>query len=152
MFFCRILIFFRNFTRYNKNDHMQPFLNLKPSIDEIERLHPFIAQASEAAGLTERGAKQLRLAVEEAVVNIVNYGQATVIRLHAMVEDDRLLLTIDDDGLPFDPTSGSPTDQTVPADQRPVGGLGIILMQQMTDAMSYQRIDGHNILTMTKGR
>jgi anti-sigma regulatory factor (Ser/Thr protein kinase) len=57
-----------------------------------------------------------------------------------------LLLTIDDDGKPFDPTAASPTDFSVPADQRPSGGLGIMFLHQMADGLEYQRIDGHNIL------
>ena len=88
--------------------------------------------------------------MEEAVANIINYGEATVITLHATVEGGQLALTIDDDGQPFDPTKGSATDLSVPADQRPPGGLGIIMLHQMTDGLTYQRADGHNILTLRK--
>jgi anti-sigma regulatory factor (Ser/Thr protein kinase) len=63
-----------------------------------------------------------------------------------------LLLTIDDDGIPFDPTQTSVTDLSVPADQRPPGGMGIILLHQMTDGLAYQRVNGHNILTIKKKR
>lgn len=119
-------------------------------MDDTSRLKPFVAQAAEAAGIADRESKQLRLAVEEAVANVINYGQATTITLQTTVEHDRLVLTIDDDGLPFDPTQDSSTDLSVPADQRPPGGLGIIMMRQMTDSMSYRRINGHNVLRMEK--
>lgn len=129
---------------------MQNTLILKPSMRDTTRLQPFVAQAAEGAGIGGREARRLRLAVEEAVANVINYGQATAITLYAEVEAGRLVLTIDDDGVPFDPTQGSQTDLSVPADQRPPGGMGIILMHQMTDALSYQRIDGHNVLRMEK--
>ncbi len=129
---------------------MQNILILKSSMDETAHLQPFVAQAAEAAGVDVREAKRLRLAVDEAVANIINYGQATAITLHASVDDDGLVLIIDDDGLPFDPTQGSQTDLGVPPDKRPPGGMGIILMHQMTDSLSYQRVDGHNILRMVK--
>ena len=132
---------------------------LHASMDEISRLQPFVEQASQQAGLSDKESKRLRLAVEEAVANVINYGQATTITLTAQADKGLpieeagggvLTLTIDDDGQPFDPTQGSDTDLTVPPDQRPPGGMGIILLQRMTDSLSYQRTDGHNILTLTK--
>ena len=129
---------------------MQNILILKPSMDETVHLHPFVSQAAEAAGIDSKGAKRLRLAVDEAVANVINYGQASAITLCVTIEADELMLTIDDDGVPFDPTQGTKTDLTVPADERPPGGMGIILMHQMTDSLSYRRAGGHNILRMGK--
>lgn len=129
---------------------MQNPLILKPSMEETLQLQPFVAQAAEAAGIDNREAGRLRLAVEEAVANVINYSQATAITLRTAVEPGRLVLTIDDDGQPFDPTEGSTTDLTVPADQRPPGGMGIVLMQQMADGLSYRRVNGHNILRIEK--
>lgn len=125
-------------------------MTMSASMDDITRLAPFIADVTMRAGLESGEAKRLRLAAEEAIANIINYGKATAITLQAVVEDNQLVLTIDDDGLPFDPTQDSATDLSVPADQRPPGGLGIILLHKMTDGLDYQRIDGHNILKMKK--
>lgn len=125
-------------------------LTLKPSMDDIGRLAPFITSAANRAGIEGKEAKRLRLAAEETVANIINYGQATAIKLQATVADNQLELTIDDDGLPFDPTQDSPTDLSVPPDQRPPGGLGIMLLHEMTDGLNYQRIDGHNVLKIKK--
>ena len=131
-------------------DEQELSLSMQASMSDISRLEPFITNVAQKAGIEERESKRLRLAVEEAVVNIINYGQATTISLQAKSEDNQLLLTIDDDGLPFDPTADSPTDLSVPADQRPPGGLGIIFLHEMTDGLSYQRTDGHNVLTIIK--
>lgn len=131
---------------------MQPLLIQDPSISDIALLRPFVVQVAVAAGLTSPYDKQLRMATEEAVVNIVNHGKATAITLTAELADHRIVITIDDDGVPFDPTQQSVIDLSVPADERPLGGLGIIMMRQMTDAMSYQRVDGHNILKMFYSR
>lgn len=48
-------------------------LILKPTLDDIGRLKPFVAEAAEAAGVDGKIARQLRLAVEEALVNIVRF-------------------------------------------------------------------------------
>ena len=119
-------------------------------MDDIDRLESFVANAAEQAELEEKDAKRLRLAVEEAVANVINHGQATSIALQRTVEGNQLVLTIEDDGMPFDPTQDSPTDLSLPADQRPPGGLGIMLMHEMTDGLEYQRTNDHNILTIRK--
>lgn len=125
-------------------------LTMRATMDDIDQMDAFIADAIQQAELNDSEGKRLRLAVEEAVANVINHGQATVIRLHTMVDDNRLVLTIDDDGQPFDPTADSPTDMSIPADQRPAGGLGIMLIHQMADGLSYQRVEGHNVLKITK--
>ena len=125
-------------------------LSMSASMDDIGALEPFVAQAAQQAGLDDREAKRLRLSVEEAVANVINHGQATAITLQASVEDSQLVLIIDDDGQPFDPTVESTTDFSVPANQRPPGGLGIMFLHKMTDGLDYQRVDGHNILKILK--
>ena len=125
-------------------------LSMSASMADIGTLEPFIAQAAQQAGLDDRETKRLRLAVEEAVANIINHGQATAITLQASVENDQLVLTIDDDGQPFDPTADSTTDFSVSADQRPPGGLGIMYLHKMTDGLAYQYVDGHNVLKIIK--
>ena len=131
-------------------DLQSPTLKMKASMENIGRLEPFVAEVAQQAGIDEKEMKRLRLAVEESVANVINYGGATSITLQTKVEDGQLMLTIDDDGQPFDPTEGSSTDLSVPADQRPPGGMGIIMLHKMTDGLEYQRVDGHNILTLHK--
>ena len=128
----------------------QSSLSLRADMDDIELMDPFIAQASQQAGLSAKESKRIRLALEEALANIINHSQATFIKLDASIGDGCLKVTITDDGIPFDATADSPTDLSLPPDQRPPGGLGIMLLHQMTDSLDYQRADGHNILTLVK--
>ena len=125
-------------------------LTIPPNISHLDQMEPFIAKASRQAGHTNKEAKEMRLAVEEALSNIINYSQATFINLNASTEDGCLKVTITDDGIPFDATAPSDTDLSIPADQRPPGGLGIILLQRLTDRRDYQRTDNRNVLTLVK--
>ncbi|MBR3530567.1 MAG: SpoIIE family protein phosphatase [Bacteroidaceae bacterium] len=125
-------------------------LKLKPDMDDIAKLKPFIFETAQSAGIDEKEANRLRLAVEEVLANVINYGEATGITLRASVENEQLMLTIDDDGQAFDPTQDSTTDLSVPPDHRPPGGLGLIFLHQMTDGLAYQYSNGHNILTIIK--
>ena len=125
-------------------------LCMRAVMDEIDRLKPFVLGVASQAGVDPKETKRIRGAVEEAVANVIHYGQATTITIQARKDDGQLIITIDDDGLPFDPTQGSATDLSIPANQRPPGGMGILMLQRMTDGLSYQRTDGHNILTLIK--
>jgi anti-sigma regulatory factor (Ser/Thr protein kinase) len=57
-----------------------------------------------------------------------------------------LILTLADDGIPFDPTAHIPNVKAT--DERQVGGLGISLIRQIVDEMHYDRKEGENILTL----
>ena len=61
-----------------------------------------------------------------------------------------LTLRIRDDGIPFDPTKVKLPDVSQPAGERPVGGLGILLISKLMDHMDYARINNQNVLTLTK--
>lgn len=135
---------------YDPSSIINDTLTMQASVDNMAFVQPYIENIAHQAGLSEKETKRLRLAVEEAVINVINYGQATVINLQASVADHQLTLTIEDDGLPFDPTQGSATDLDTPPDQRPPGGMGIILLQTMTDDLNYHRTAEHNVLTLIK--
>ncbi len=96
----------------------------------------------------------LNLVLEEVISNIINYGFPDhglhKIRVSITGTGDRITLTVRDGGVPFDPTTAVPPDITLPAGERPIGGLGILLVSQLMDDVRYARIKGQNILTLTK--
>ena len=55
-----------------------------------------------------------------------------------------------DTGMPFDPTKMADPDIQAKAEDRSIGGLGIYMIKQSTDSVSYERKDDMNVLTMTK--
>lgn len=125
-------------------------LTLHPSDPNFPEMKDFVLKVSEHAGLDAREAKRLRLATEEAVINIVNYSHADTMTLGADISDGMLSLAIIDDGDPFDPTTADVTDTSIPADERRAGGLGLILIRQMTDVQEYRRANEQNILIIRK--
>lgn len=94
------------------------------------------------------------LAVEEAVVNAMNYaypiGAKGDINVTAQATERCIKFMITDEGKAFDPTHGGNADTTLSAEDRPIGGLGILLVQQLMDAINYERHDGKNVLTLMK--
>ena len=109
---------------------------------------------AEAVGFDTSTTMSLNLAVEEAVVNVMNYafphGTIGNVNIEACANDLRLKFTITDNGQPFDPTAVKDADISLSVEERPVGGLGIYLVRKLMDSINYEYVDGRNILTLRK--
>jgi anti-sigma regulatory factor (Ser/Thr protein kinase) len=120
----------------------------------LESLEGLVKSATESAlqcGLAGEGLFAVELVTEEAVVNVCRYayprGEGKV-RLRCIEDGDRFVIEVIDWGIPFDATAQPAPDVTSPLEKRPVGGLGIHLMRNMTDEISYRREDDQNILRL----
>ena len=106
------------------------------------------------AGMDKRSLKKTEVAIEEAVVNIVKYSQAEwmemILDLKFQISDFRLFITLRDNGVVFDPTQQAEVDTEQVTAERQVGGLGIALLRQIADEVSYERKDEINELTIIK--
>ena len=96
----------------------------------------------------------LNLAMEEAVVNVIDYaypsGTTGNINITAEANEERLKFIINDNGIPFDPTAKAEADITLSVEDRPIGGLGIHLVRKIMDSINYERTEGKNVLTLRK--
>ena len=95
----------------------------------------------------------LLVVFEEVVVNVVMHayrGTAGTIEITAERTAEALMLTVRDDGPPFDPLAQPEPDLDLPIAQRPLGGLGVHLVKRLCDRIQYQRRGESNILVMTK--
>ena len=143
---------------YHRHDEalvLNETLTLKNDVHQVPELNSFVKSVTERLSLETSLTSQLMLAVEEAVVNVMNYAypigtQGTVI-INAQSTDDAIKFIITDEGKAFDPTLKSEADTTLSAEERPIGGLGILLVQQLMDSINYERIEGKNVLTLKKG-
>ena len=129
-------------------------LVLKNNIREVTRFSSFMKAATEKLGIETSLARQLRLAVEEAVVNVIDYaypvGTEGDIVIHMMSDGRTLRVQIIDAGVAFDPTAKEKADTTLSAEDRQIGGLGILLVRELMDTINYERENGKNILTLIK--
>ena len=129
-------------------------LIMKNNVREIGRLGPFVSEISEKIGLETALTRKLRLAVEEAMVNVIDYaypiGTEGNVTLRAMYDGHNLKMMIIDSGIPFDPTAREKADTSLSAEDRQIGGLGILLVRELMDTINYERDNGQNILTLIK--
>jgi anti-sigma regulatory factor (Ser/Thr protein kinase) len=98
---------------------------------------------------------KLNLALEEIVVNIICYAYKNETKDEQIIlrlthTDSQLSFIIEDTGIAFDPTAVTPTDISLPVEDRRIGGLGIHIVRQIMDEVEYHRIDNINQLQLTK--
>ena len=150
-------------------------ITLPNDVQTVPQLAEFVDQVCEEAGFDMVTTMQMNLAIEEAVVNVMNYaypGATGNVDIEAVIQSGPapdsvpgtvigsvpggfpargiLTLTISDGGVPFDPTAKAEVDTTLSAEERNIGGLGIHLIRKIMDAISYERTNDRNILTLVK--
>lgn len=133
---------------------MEKKLNIANQLDQLTLLASFTEEVCEELGLGADMVFNLNLVLEEALTNVIMYafpeGGDHMIGLTALSEDGVLSFTIQDDGIAFDPTEAPEADVTLSAEERPIGGLGIFLIRQIMDEVTYERANDCNVLTMKK--
>ena len=129
-------------------------ITLPNDVRAVPELNQFIQSVGQRLNLEAAMTSQLMLAVEEAVVNVMNYaypiGTAGEVNISAQCTDKDIKVIITDEGKAFDPTTTNKADTTLNAEERPIGGLGILLVQQLMDTINYERSNGKNVLTLKK--
>ena len=72
------------------------------------------------------------------------------VSIQADTNGKEVRFTITDSGVPFDPTAMLEPDTKLDAQNRPIGGLGILLSRRLMDSIYYSRKNGKNVLSLTK--
>ena len=133
---------------------MSETLVIKNNVKEVSKFSASMKSVTEKLEIEKGLARKLRLAVEEAVVNVIDYaypaGMEGDIEIRFMSDGETLKTVIVDSGVAFDPTMKERADTTLSAQDRQIGGLGILLVRELMDSINYERINGQNILTLNK--
>ncbi len=121
-----------------------------------EMLEGISAQVDEMAEGDDWSPKLLylvQLCLEELALNAMTYGrEAGLSEFQMSITPDReeVVIELHDNGAAFDPTKDAPIpDLAAAMDDRPVGGLGIFLIREIVDDLTYRREEGWNHLTIT---
>ena len=140
---------------------LQDKIVLPADIQQVGRLNDWIDSVTSRLGADDETAMNLRLAVEEAVVNVMNYAYKNEknpdgtpvqgeVEVQAIADRLEVVFSVIDSGSPFDPSAIPDVDPTLPVEERPIGGLGIFMMRQLTDSINYKRLDEHNVTRLRK--
>ncbi len=133
---------------------MMAKLTVRADLGSLATIADFLATVLE--GSADEVIFSVQLAVDEACSNTILYGypdgEAGSITIACTVEDDLIRVTIIDDGIAFDPLTAPPPLLEIPAEERPIGGLGVHFIRTVMDSVAYARRDERNVLSMEKRR
>lgn len=127
------------------------------SIDAEIRNIPVVAEGLEGflldVGVNPEILPDIQLAVDEAVTNIIRHGYAGkpgTIKISCSVDGGVVRTEIRDSAPPFNPLTIPDPDLTADLADRVVGGMGIFLIRKVMDAVTYEYVEGENVLKMEK--
>ena len=112
------------------------------------------------AGFAEENAlpvdvrRSISVALDELLANALMHGSTgpdpCSVTVEVQLNEKSVIVTVTDDGMPFDPFERDAPDTTLSLEERPMGGLGIHLVGRLMDEVSYQRREGHNVVVLVK--
>jgi anti-sigma regulatory factor (Ser/Thr protein kinase) len=127
-------------------------LTLPVMMDRLNEITDFIESTLLDEGVEESDIYPIHLAVDEVCTNIFSYSRAEVVTVAIETTQTDLMVTVSDDGIPFNPLMVPPPDLDAGINEREPGGLGIHLVRNCLDDLSYDYQNGKNILRMVRRR
>jgi len=120
-------------------------------VESVRRAVELVSGFASTLALDAVRVGHLELAVEEAAANVCRYaypagGGHLIVR--SWCDAQRVVVEVEDEGLPFDPTAAPEPDLDSDLAARPIGGLGVHMIREVMDEVSYRRDGDRNILTM----
>lgn len=133
---------------------MKRELIFKNEEQELARVAEFMEGVCDELALDMHVAMKLQVAMEEMVTNVIFYaypeGTSADITLTAESDGQEVTFVLSDSGKPFDPTAKEDADLDVNPMDREQGGMGILIVKNIMNEVSYQRLGETNQLTMKK--
>jgi sigma-B regulation protein RsbU (phosphoserine phosphatase) len=129
-------------------------MTLKNQLTEIDRFKESFNAFSEENGIPTTVRRELNVVFDDLLNNVVSYAyqddEEHEIEVRIEVGGERIVVSIADDGIPFNPFDAETPDTNLALEERAIGGLGIHLVLNVMDKVAYQRRTDKNVLTMVK--
>ncbi len=128
-------------------------LELPAKLENLPHFMAFVCEQARQFDFTDKRTLEIELVLEEALVNVIEYAYPTaqpgrlILHLEGKA-DGKLHLEIRDRGISFNPLERAAPDLETELMERPVGGLGIFLMKELTDGLSWHRENDENCLSI----
>ena len=128
-------------------------VSLANDVHEVRRVNLALDDFLAEEGVPGRTIHHVKLVVEELVVNVVRYAfedkTAHQIGVDVRTEPRRVVVTIEDDGRPFNPNTAPPIVLRESMEARRGGGLGIHLVKKLSRELTYARENDRNRVRAT---
>ena len=125
--------------------------NQRNQIDIVRKLFDDYSKENK---LTEKTSHDIQMALDELLTNIVSYGYEDTdehwIDVHFGVDDGVLKVEIVDDSKPYNILERDDHDISLSMEDKPIGGLGVLMIKKLMSRVDYYTKEGKNHLVMTK--
>ncbi|MBR6157542.1 MAG: ATP-binding protein, partial [Lachnospiraceae bacterium] len=130
-------------------------LTVIATLENYDRVAEFVEGELEIREVPMAAQAQIVIALDEIYTNVAKYAYAddpgeVTVRLDFTEQITEVKMTIMDCGIPYDPLKRPDPDVSLEAEARQIGGLGIYMVKQMMEEVSYEYRGGMNILRMRK--
>jgi serine/threonine-protein kinase RsbW len=136
----------------NESSQSEHSLKLNSDLSECKRLYQFLADFAKQHELADDILHDLKLAAEEIFANIVIHGYKKtaghVIDISIATHRDHIDISFSDEASAYNPLDAS--NKPGNKDDCCEGGMGLHIIQSVTDEQSYNRIDNRNVFIITK--
>lgn len=124
-------------------------------LDKLDDVMAFVEGELEKYDCPMKKTMTISVAVEEIFVNVAHYAyrdsdKTGDVQVSVSKNDDDIIIGFIDSGKPFNPLLREDPDVTLSAEDRKIGGLGIYMVKQSMDDVTYEFRDGNNILHLIK--
>ncbi len=128
--------------------------DFKRQLESLGELYEFTEEILEANDIAAEVRNPVHLAMEELFVNMVQYNPDVTTNIEVLVDasspDKVTVILVDEGGVEFDVTAARDVDVDKPLEERTPGGLGLHLIQNITDTLEYEYRDGRGKVIFTK--
>jgi anti-sigma regulatory factor (Ser/Thr protein kinase) len=127
--------------------------NFKRTLSSLEDVFLFLDDFTANNYLDSATSSNIRLVVEEMFTNIIKYSTSSQKKITidiSLAGSVLQLQLIDKNGQPFDPTQSAAYDTQQTLEERPIGKVGLHLVKNLTDDITYEHKKGQTILTVKK--
>jgi anti-sigma regulatory factor (Ser/Thr protein kinase) len=129
-------------------------LRIPADVERVAEIRSAVREVATACNAEPDCLDDLVQAVDEATTNVIVHGYAGAagpIDVDVARVGETIVITVEDEAAPYDPTTHEEPDLSVPPEHRRPGGMGIHLMRAALDRIEHRpRPGGGNILTMTR--
>lgn len=129
-------------------------VRIENDLSDIAKVDEMLDEFAEQFGIPPAIAVTFHVIFDDLLNNVISYGfndgQRHFIDISLESTANSLIVSIADDGMPFNPLDETAPDTTLSIEDRQIGGLGIHLAIKLVDDVRYQRTADKNVLTLTK--
>lgn len=122
------------------------------TVEQIQDINQQIEILLELNNYPKNLIYRVLIAIDEIYSNIVYYSQAQHVIIHYLINENQIIISFEDDGIYYNPLNSQIPPIHTSVKERKIGGLGIYLVKEIMDKVTYTYQNGKNIFIIQKER